>query len=269
MKKSQFAILIGVVVLCACGIFGYVKYRLDKQEVNNNSSDVNSNGNNQEINNNVNNTVIDDDTDDNTVLSKAELEEKMSNYANKNLSNIEKKFNLTKSFNISNEDSSRRSVYASYMINGVVFASDFYAGIIENYNEFQIGQRYKSFVDDMNKSNRLKVFDLKSESNESYLTIRSGFNVYIYNKNGKKAETIETNYSGSYYFISDNTHPLNKFDNTISNDNIRIGNDYILTIGSGNNNVVVTKYTIDSLGSLQQETIQTYSWDEVSCVMCK
>ena len=46
MKKSQFAILIGVVVLCACGIFGYVKYRLDNQEVNNNSSSSTSdNGN--------------------------------------------------------------------------------------------------------------------------------------------------------------------------------------------------------------------------------
>ena len=39
MKKSQFVILLVVIVLCAGGIFGYVKYRLDKQEVDNNKAE--------------------------------------------------------------------------------------------------------------------------------------------------------------------------------------------------------------------------------------
>ena len=39
MKKSQFVILLVVIVLCAGGIFGYVKYRLDKQEVDNNKTE--------------------------------------------------------------------------------------------------------------------------------------------------------------------------------------------------------------------------------------
>ncbi len=50
MKKSQFAILIAVIVLCAGGIFGYVKYKLDKQESEKLNTDNNS-GKNDTINN--------------------------------------------------------------------------------------------------------------------------------------------------------------------------------------------------------------------------
>lgn len=43
MKKGQFACLIAVIVLGLGGIFGYVKYRLDKQEVSNNKTEEKEN----------------------------------------------------------------------------------------------------------------------------------------------------------------------------------------------------------------------------------
>ena len=69
---------------------------------------------------------------------------------------------------------------------------------------------------------------------------------------------------------SDNTHPLDKFDNHVSKDNIRVGENYILTIGNETgNDIVVKKYTIDSQGVLKETVLKNYSWDEVTCAMCK
>ena len=257
MKKSQFVILLVVIVLCAGGIFGYVKYRLDGQT---------SNGNKQEETNVINQT---ENVNDKTVLTTKELEQKMSEYANQHLNSVEKKFGLTKTYIISSYEAIDRSVYVSYMMDGKALANEYFAGVV-NYNELQVSQNYKSLVDNLNESNTLKVYDVKSESDESYLVILSGISIYIYKSNGYEIATLEGGYSGSFYLISDNTHPLDKFDNHVSKDNIRVGENYILTIGNETgNDIVVKKYTIDSQGVLKETVLKNYSWDEVTCAMCK
>ena len=49
MKKGQFALIIELIVLCAGGLFGYVKYRLDNNEHSekekNSSNNISENSN--------------------------------------------------------------------------------------------------------------------------------------------------------------------------------------------------------------------------------
>ena len=216
MKKSQFAIFIGVIVLCAGAIFGYVKYRLDKQEINNNSSVDNKNKNNK-------------------LYNLEEINDYLSNLSY-NQTALMKKYNVSKKLVL--RESESNSIFGVYInnntkheLNPIYVPSGFSDG------SQTINEALEYYSKEINDDSIVKYFDLMDmhynlyelkdvNTSSNYLAIlcdssTNGGKVFIYDNNLNSVGNFD--YMGSMYGI----RYINNEENVIKSSGvktIKIGN---------------------------------------------
>ena len=250
MKKSQFAIIIAVIVLGLGGIFGYVKYRLDSDK------------------------QVDNNKTEEKLLTKTELEQKMNELLNSNLNEIEKEWNLNKKITI--EDFAGGGYYYNikYILNNRDLKPSINDGMDGGLSLDFINKTYESKTLDLFKN--FELHNLYNNSDEKYLTICENVYLtgghrrcYVYDLNANEIGQLKISDGSLFTKYSDETTLLSKYSGLTSDYAGRIiyTDKYIMTSYDKDNKHYIYKYTINN-NKLNEEVLKIFADEEVTCIQC-
>ena len=273
MKKTQFAILIAVIVLCAGGIFGYVKYRLDNQEVNNN----------QEINNN---SSVDNKNENknNKLYTLEEMNDYLSNLSY-DQSSLMKKYNVSKKlvlresesnsiFGVYINNNTKQVLEPTYVPNNYMDGNQTMEQALVYYSNEIYNNTILKHLDYMDRYyNLYELKDVNSTSN--YLVIlcdsaANGGKVFIYDSNLNAVGNFD--YMGSLYGITFIENGLSVLETDKGFNNIEFNNNNIIALEFVDNNqlkVNKVKYTINN-GVLNRTVLEELEMGkQIGCAGCR
>ena len=255
MKKSQFAFLIAVIVLCAGGIFGYVKYRLDKEVTNDNNQGINSSKEHEPVN---------------KALTLDELQLEMNHIANSSLSLIEREWNLTKKVVIEDYAGGGHYYKAFYNFENNDINPSVFSGMDGGLSLDFIKDNYQSHA--LTLFEELDLHNLYNNNGDKFLVVCNYNGIpecHIYDVNAKEIGILKISHGALFVKNSAEKTLLSEYTSSSTDYSGRIafGDNYIMTCFSENGNHYIYKYTISN-NKLNEELIKTFTDQEVNCVQC-
>ncbi len=294
MNNNILKTIVVLVLGIALGVGGYFlvdKYIVDEEK---NDANVNNEIINEEQKNNNNNSNTNESSEKlNSIVS---IEQKMNEYANKSLTDIEKKYNLTRNLSlVVDENNNVTGLAFNYKMNNqniepIMTICDKTSSLFISVSDVKkmIENDDYNQITDLRYNYYLHLEELKNANNENYISIgadifyNDDINYYVYYlastpiKIGTMISKPNCTCKGGCYEEVFEGYILDEVDKSIQGDSANIHfrdkNVYTVTYDSFSKKYLVNNYTINGNGqyaSLTRNIVKSFDEEGIYNCPCK